>query len=57
MRASVVSRSVQAAHTPPAPRVFVDFSLALPAAVAMHAVPTPPRAVFYHTPEEEIALG
>jgi NAD+ synthase (glutamine-hydrolysing) len=52
-RAALGSRQAQAGAAPPLPRIPVDFELTH----APNRVPTPPLAVRYHTPEEEIAFG
>lgn len=47
------SRGLQAAKTPPYPRLEVDMRLGRDSP----AVPSPPRPIKYHEPAEEIALG
>lgn len=53
LRAAVPSRMRQAAETPPFPRVRADLTLARPD----DGVPSVPRPLRSHPPEEEIALG
>ncbi|KAL9649390.1 hypothetical protein ABK040_014301 [Willaertia magna] len=55
-RHKIASRSVQAAETREFKRIRVDFTL-LNAKFSPKFVPTEPIDVFYHLPEEEIALG
>lgn len=57
-RSAMASRQVQAQTAKPVPKVTVDFSLRPPSAAAALALePSPARAISYHVPEEEIALG
>lgn len=54
-RGAVASRMVQASQAQPVPRVRVPFDLTQPA--SGRPAPTPPVALRYHTPPEEIAFG
>ncbi|KAL1922670.1 uncharacterized protein VTP21DRAFT_10209 [Calcarisporiella thermophila] len=57
-RGAMTSRCIQAAQTPAYPRISIDFALSSAALDSqIHVRPDKPRAAFYHTPEEEIALG
>lgn len=57
-RARVASRGIQAAHTEAYQREDVMFSLSHPDMDEdTHLIPTKPKLPFYHSPEEEIALG
>ncbi len=53
-RAATASRSVQAANTKSLPHVRIDFKLVTPNA---KGIASPPVAIKYHTPQEEIAYG
>lgn len=57
-RARVASRGIQAAHSEAYQRENVRFSLSHPHMDSdIRLVPDKPRPAFYHSPEEEIALG
>ncbi|KAI9488637.1 hypothetical protein BDB00DRAFT_877212 [Zychaea mexicana] len=57
-RSRTASRGVQAVHTEAYEREDVEFSLSHPHMDSdAGIVPDKPRAPFYHSPEEEIALG
>ncbi|KAI9270615.1 hypothetical protein BDA99DRAFT_502273 [Phascolomyces articulosus] len=57
-RSRSASRGVQASHSEAYERQDVGFSLSHPHTDAdIGIIPDKPRAPFYHTPEEEIALG
>jgi NAD+ synthase (glutamine-hydrolysing) len=51
------SRGIQASESKSLPRISVPFALCAPADSASIAPPTLPRAVRYHSFEQEIALG
>jgi NAD+ synthase (glutamine-hydrolysing) len=53
-RAAIASRGQQARTQSPLPRVRVDFDMSQS---PLKVVPSKPLSVFYHSPEEEIALG
>lgn len=53
-RGAIASRNAQAAAQPSAPRVHIDFTMAVP---SVCAAPTAPRPVAYHSVEEEIGMG
>ena len=54
-RGAVSSLQEQASGHQPHPHIAVDFRICH--AEAHSLIPTSPREPFYHTPEEEIALG